>query len=61
MNGFFRWDSNYLPVLDAAERLLEAGYHESCARSVFLLSDGALSDAGNLRIVPAATEQRIRK
>jgi hypothetical protein len=33
----FGCDSNYLPALDAAERLLATGLHDTCALSVFFL------------------------
>jgi hypothetical protein len=54
-------DSNYLPALDAAVRLLATGLHDTCALSIFFLSDGAPSDARQLGLIPAAAQRQICK
>lgn len=54
-------DSNYLPALDAAVRLLATGFHDACALSIFFLSDGAPSDARELGLIPAAVQRQICK
>jgi Mg-chelatase subunit ChlD len=56
----YKADSNYLPALDAAEKLLAEGTHENCALSLFFLSDGAPSDARNLGITTTAALGRLR-
>jgi von Willebrand factor type A domain len=56
----YQADSNYLPALDAAEKLLAEGTHENCALSLFFLSDGAPSDARNLSITTTAALGRLR-
>lgn len=53
-------DSNYLYALDAAEVLLAEGKHETCALSLFFLSDGAPSDARNLSLTPDAALRHTR-
>jgi hypothetical protein len=52
-------DSNYLPALDAAEKLLSKDDHDLCALSLLFLSDGAPSDGNNLRLTPTAANTRI--
>lgn len=47
-------DSNYLPALVAAKKLLALDVHETCALSLFFIYDGAPSDARNLGLTPAA-------
>lgn len=47
-------DSNYLPALMAAKKLLALDIHETCALSLFFISDGAPSDARNLGLTPDA-------
>lgn len=59
MMELYRCDSNYLPALDAVEKLLLTGYHENCALSLFFLSDGAPSDARELGLTPAAAQRRM--
>jgi hypothetical protein len=59
MSDMYGCDSNYLPALDEAERLLMRGYHENCALSLFFLSDGAPSDAKKLGLTPAAAKRRM--
>ena len=58
-------DSNYLPALDAAEKLLAQGNHEDCALSMFFVSDGEPTDAAHQGLVPSAAlrmmEDRIAK
>jgi hypothetical protein len=44
--------SNYLPALQKASDLLEAGYHEKCAVSLFFFSDGQSTDHKRL-LLPA--------
>jgi hypothetical protein len=52
-------DSNYLPAIAAAEKLLENGLHEGCALSFFFLSDGAPSDLRHVGITPQGAKHRI--
>lgn len=42
--------SNYLPVLAKVAELLESGYHDQCALSVFFFSDGKSTDHKSLGI-----------
>jgi Mg-chelatase subunit ChlD len=55
----YRCDSNYLPALDEAEKLLAIGNHDSCALSFLFLSDGAPSDARELGLTTAGAERRM--
>jgi hypothetical protein len=59
MREHHRCDSNYLPALEAAEKLLLTNYHDNCALSLLFLSDGAPSDARELGLTPAAAERRM--
>ena len=52
-------DSNYLPALEKAEMLLKDGLHDSCALSLFFLSDGAPTDAQGSGLTPHAAERKI--
>jgi hypothetical protein len=53
-------DSNYLPALALARQLLGTGMHETCALSLFFLSDGAPSDdAAGLNRTPQETKSII--
>jgi Mg-chelatase subunit ChlD len=54
-----RCDSNYLPALEEADKLLATGNHESCALSLLFLSDGAPSDAREMGLTTAAAERRM--
>jgi hypothetical protein len=54
-------DSNYLPALEAAEGLLAEGEHESCALSLFFLSDGAPTDARQLGLTPDCAQRKLRE
>lgn len=56
-----RCDSNYLPALDLAKRLLEVGLHDNCALSLLFLSDGAPSDARALKLTPMAAQRRMNE
>jgi hypothetical protein len=51
-------DSNYLPALDAAAKLLAVGFHETCALSIFFLSDGESTDAREMNVTPAAAQRK---
>ena len=45
-------DSNYLPGLVEAHKLLGIEIHEDCALHLFFLSDGAPTDSSHLRVEP---------
>ena len=47
MDALFH-DSNYLPALEEASRLLDKEDHDGLALTLFFLSDGAPTDAGHL-------------
>jgi Alpha-kinase family len=52
--------SNYLPALDKAIALLEKGYHDNSAVSLFFFSDGRPSDDTNLSISQAELFRQLR-
>jgi hypothetical protein len=52
-------DSNYLPALYDAERLLGIGDHDTCALSLLFLSDGSPSDSRHLGLTPIASDAKI--
>ena len=52
-------DSNYLPAIKAARSLLAEDNHESCALSIFFLSDGAPTDARFFGITPPAAQRHM--
>lgn len=52
-------DSNYLPALAKAERLLSVGNHDDCALSLLFLSDGQPTDARSLNLTPNAALRRM--
>jgi hypothetical protein len=52
-------DSNYLPALDAGEKLLYKGDHDTCALSLLFLSDGAPTDSLSLGLTPIAARRHI--
>ena len=54
-----RFDSNYLPALDNAEKLLDSGDHDNCALSLLFLSDGAPSDKNMNGLTPTAAKKKI--
>jgi hypothetical protein len=45
--------SNFLPALDKATELLQSGYHEQCALSLFFFSDGQSTDHQKLGLTRA--------
>jgi len=51
--------SNYLPALAKAKDLLEAGYHDKCALSLFFFSDGEPTDHVKLNISPHEAQKRM--
>lgn len=53
--------SNYLPALEKANELLETGYHEKCALSLFFFSDGQSTDHTNLGMSKTETKDRMRE
>jgi Mg-chelatase subunit ChlD len=55
----FRCDSNYLPALEEADKLLAIGKHDSCALSLLFLSDGAPSDARAMGLTTPGAERRM--
>lgn len=61
MIDIWRGDSNYLPALKSAERLLSIDAHETCALSLFFISDGAPSDSKLLGLTPQAAIGRMTK
>jgi hypothetical protein len=52
-------DSNYLPAIKAARGLLAEDNHESCALSMFFLSDGAPTDARYLGLTLPAAQRHM--
>lgn len=52
-------NSNYLPALKEAALLLDKGNHDTCALSIFFLSDGAPTDAAYLGLTPMAAQNMI--
>ncbi|VEU40426.1 unnamed protein product [Pseudo-nitzschia multistriata] len=52
-------DSNYLPALDEAEKLLGLDNHEDCALSMFFISDGQPTDALRPGLLPVAARRLI--
>jgi Alpha-kinase family len=59
MREYLVCDSNYLPALNAAEGLLATSNHETCALSLFFLSDGAPSDAREMGLTPDGAQRRM--
>ena len=53
-------ESNFLPALDKVGELLEAGYHENCALSLFFFSDGQSTDHTSLNVRASEAKRRIR-
>ena len=54
-----RCDSNYLPALEEAFKLLALANRDSCALSLLFLSDGAPSDGRKMGLTPAGAERRM--
>lgn len=54
-------DSNYMPALDAADKLLALGNHGMCALTIFFLSDGAPTDARKLGLTTAGATRHLSK
>ncbi|KAG7371673.1 alpha-kinase family protein [Nitzschia inconspicua] len=55
------YDSNYLPALEEAEKILQKGFHDDCALSLFFISDGSPTDAGHLGITPMAAGRMMKE
>ena len=55
----FGSNSNYLPALEQAEKLLAEGNHETCALNLYFLSDGAPTDASHLGLTPDALKRKL--
>ena len=51
--------SNYLPALEQASKLLEMAHHENCASSLFFFSDGELTDSSSLMIASSEANKRV--
>jgi len=52
-------DSNYLPAIEKARSLLSIDDHDECALSLFLLTDGAPTDARMMGLTPVAAQKRM--
>jgi Mg-chelatase subunit ChlD len=52
-------DSNYIPALKQAVKLLKEDFHDKCALSLMFLSDGAPTDAQANGLTPLATQRLI--
>jgi Alpha-kinase family/von Willebrand factor type A domain len=55
----YRADSNYLPALTLASKLLDIGRHDSCALALLFLSDGEPSDGRQHNWTSLYTKTRI--
>ena len=56
---FPRGHGNYIPALDIAEQLINAGTNESCAIGLLFISDGKPSDHVHLSLSAEESEDRI--
>ena len=61
LNDALFCDSNYLPALDQAEKLLELDNHDDCALSLFFISDGEPTDAGHQGLTPIAALRKMKE
>ncbi|KAL7471353.1 hypothetical protein ACHAXS_011667 [Conticribra weissflogii] len=52
--------SNFIPALEEAKKLLETGYHDQCALSLFFFSDGKSTDHQKLNITPEESYERMK-
>lgn len=52
--------SNFIPALEEAKKLLETGYHDQCALSLFFFSDGKSTDHQNLCTTAEESYERMK-
>ncbi len=57
----YHGDSNYIPALEAADKILGSIDHDCCALSMLFLSDGSPTDATALGLTPLAAKRLMAK